>query len=166
LIDRGRQEAGSKVDAAGNKVMQLSSSEDRDYEYRKMRLSWGYGVAINLDQVEAVVDDSFRVVGLLELSRRDPHPVHVLRPPTSYFHQIYDRQIHNNTALKLIAGMARQLGCPAYYVLYNYDLKWFCVQDIIAGKNEWYAFSGEGYKRLIMSLPHANILSGKRVAGV
>jgi hypothetical protein len=160
LIVRGMQEAGSKVDANGNKAMQTEDKEDRDYEYRKWRMSWGPGLVVNIDQVEAhmMVDDSFKVKGILELSRRDPHPKYPGAPPPFYFKQIYDRQIYNNLAVKFIRALAIQLHCPCYYVLYHKDLSRFYVQDLIAGKNMWHSFGPDDYKRLILSLPNTELL--------
>lgn len=124
------------VNKYNGKTRQLSSKEDRTYDYRTMLMEEDHLYAIDLDLicVKYVKGKPVYVAGL-ELTRIGD--LHNGNPDLGFFRTVVDRY-RNQGQKKLSVDITNRLECPSIITAFSRDLMNFYLYNLTKDDNKWF----------------------------
>ena len=124
------------VNKYNGKTRQLSSKEDRTYDYRTMLMNEDRLYAIDLDLlcIKYVENKPVYVAGL-ELTRINDY--HNGKPPIDYFISVITRYRQQGQK-KLSVDITSKLQCPSIITAFSSDLMHFYLYNLTKDNNKWY----------------------------
>lgn len=118
---------------------------NREDPYREFRMKLGIGSVQNIDQLEYVMDDKgFEVKALIELSCAESR----ILAPESYLARVNETRYRE---MAVVRYLARQLGVPAYFVMFEPLFTRLFVRDLIEW-GEWKPYTPDQWRSVLEKL--------------
>lgn len=124
------------VNKYNGKTRQLSSKEDRTYDYRTMLMEEDHLYAIDLDLIcLKYINNKAIYAASLELTRINDY--HNGNPPIDFFIKVITRYRQQGQK-KLSIDIANRLECDSIIVAFSSDLMHFYLYNLTQDNNKWY----------------------------
>lgn len=124
------------VNKYNGKTRQLSSKEDRTYDYRTMLMNENRLYAVDQDLIcIKYVNNEQVYVASLELTRINDY--HNGNPPINYFIKVLTRYREQGQK-KLSVDLARRQECASIITAFSSDLMHFYLYNLTKDNNKWY----------------------------
>jgi len=124
------------VNKYNGKTRQLSSKEDRTYDYRTMLMNENRLYAVDQDLICLKYTNNKPVyVASLELTRINDY--HNGKPHIDYFIKVITRYREQGQK-KLSIDLASRLECPSIITAFSSDLMHFYLYNLTKDNNKWY----------------------------